>query len=393
MTRDRRSDDRGAVAVLVGLLAVVLVGMSAFTVDLGMAYVSKRQLQTASDAAALAAASVYTQKWGSCVTLRLDNTAKAQAQAAADAIREQNRPGSTGSELVVECGDTGALEVAYESKGATEVILGGVLGATDEEITTSREAAASVDVPPQVGSGLRPYMVCSDFVPGGTLPSAVIKVGFPDAGKASTACPTGTSPGNWWTVSCPENVGKNSTDELAEATLNGCREPVSIVSPQSPPTAPPNDTLRNELLAGCSGGPDHDCLGAVPGAISGAQVWAAWSSLLGKTVVLPVFCGEATCSPAAVVQAGGDNAAYPVHKFVGATVCGYHWGSSSQKTGQTTAGACGSTAYDATDGGNDENYLLLVYSQVRTSGTTGPSACALGDSACDGGLRRVRLTK
>ena len=49
-------DDRGAVAVLTAVLAVVLFGMAALVVDLGMARDSRRQAQNTADAAALAAA-------------------------------------------------------------------------------------------------------------------------------------------------------------------------------------------------------------------------------------------------------------------------------------------------------------------------------------------------
>ena len=49
-------DDDGAVAVIVAILAVVLFGMAAFAVDMGIAYASKRELSVTSDAAALAGA-------------------------------------------------------------------------------------------------------------------------------------------------------------------------------------------------------------------------------------------------------------------------------------------------------------------------------------------------
>ena len=54
--RLRLVDDRGAVALLTGLLAVVLFGMAAFVVDLGVARDNRRQAQNTADAAALAAA-------------------------------------------------------------------------------------------------------------------------------------------------------------------------------------------------------------------------------------------------------------------------------------------------------------------------------------------------
>jgi Flp pilus assembly protein TadG len=52
----RRDDEQGAVLVFTVLLLVVMLGMSALVVDLGYARSQRRQVQTASDAAALAGA-------------------------------------------------------------------------------------------------------------------------------------------------------------------------------------------------------------------------------------------------------------------------------------------------------------------------------------------------
>lgn len=53
---DRMKDDRGATAVLVGLLMVPLVGFVAIALDVGAIYVERGQLQNGADAAALAIA-------------------------------------------------------------------------------------------------------------------------------------------------------------------------------------------------------------------------------------------------------------------------------------------------------------------------------------------------
>lgn len=50
----RRRNQRGAVAIIVGLMMVVLVGMLGLAVDFGYAYVRKNQLQNVADAEALA---------------------------------------------------------------------------------------------------------------------------------------------------------------------------------------------------------------------------------------------------------------------------------------------------------------------------------------------------
>lgn len=52
--RRKVTDEEGAVAVLVALILVVLLGITAFAIDFGMVYLKKEQLQTAVDAAARA---------------------------------------------------------------------------------------------------------------------------------------------------------------------------------------------------------------------------------------------------------------------------------------------------------------------------------------------------
>ena len=54
MRRARR--ERGQVLPVVALALVALLGISAFAIDVGFAYYAKRQLQSATDAAALAGA-------------------------------------------------------------------------------------------------------------------------------------------------------------------------------------------------------------------------------------------------------------------------------------------------------------------------------------------------
>ena len=58
LMKQRRRDERGAVAVMVGLLSVVLLSMAAMGVDLGNAWAQKRQVQAGSDLAAEAGAGI-----------------------------------------------------------------------------------------------------------------------------------------------------------------------------------------------------------------------------------------------------------------------------------------------------------------------------------------------
>ncbi len=83
MTRvpNHRNHQRGAVAIMVGLTLVILVGMLALVVDLGHAYLVKTGLQNGADAAALAGA------------VKLDGTKEGVIRAKATAIEmaRQNR--------------------------------------------------------------------------------------------------------------------------------------------------------------------------------------------------------------------------------------------------------------------------------------------------------------
>jgi hypothetical protein len=152
----RRRDERGAVAIIVALLVVVLVGISAFTVDYGMAYTTKRQLSSASDAAALAADMVYKTSYkGLCTVpgndpnnpVAANSTVRATAEAAADSLFVQNFPtgsASDGSITNLSCNGTG-VQVTYTANGKSSSPFGPLLGGNGT-ITTAGTAAAAYSV-------------------------------------------------------------------------------------------------------------------------------------------------------------------------------------------------------------------------------------------------------
>jgi hypothetical protein len=149
-------DERGAVAIIVALLAVVLLGISAFTVDLGMAYVTKRQLSSASDAAALAADAYYkTNYQGLCTVPGNDPNSpsaanagvRAAAEGVADDLFTQNYPDGTaadGSITNLSCNGTG-VQVTYSATGKSSSPFGPLLGGSGT-ITTAGTAAAAYSV-------------------------------------------------------------------------------------------------------------------------------------------------------------------------------------------------------------------------------------------------------
>ena len=78
--RRNKRDERGATMVVIAFISIVLIGISGFTIDLGAAYVSKRNLQKATDAGALAAAQVLTTYTGTCPQVRDNSVAFAEAE-------------------------------------------------------------------------------------------------------------------------------------------------------------------------------------------------------------------------------------------------------------------------------------------------------------------------
>ena len=378
--------ERGAVAVTVGLLMVVLVGVGAFTLDFGLSYASTRQLQTASDAAALAAANVFADKTGTCATILSTPAWTTEAATAASAIREENRSGSTEASYTATCTAKGSIQVRYVSAGSTPTLLGGVFGHSGPYSTT-RPATAIVSAPSE-SVGVRPYAVCGSQLPA-AMPSTVFQMKLPSTGNSM--CPGASSSGNWWSIDCPE-AGSNSTTYLGTATQNGCTDPISIVPNQTPRTG---SALRTYLESSCPA-KSASCLGANSGNLGGTPVLQAWDSLVSthKQILLPVFCGVPPCDQSAVVNAGGNNAIYPVQALIGVVVCGYHFGgqdsSALSMTGECAGPTNNPSSLTPATGDNQTNYLLLKAVKMRVAGSSNESDCALG-TTCDRQVRQVYL--
>lgn len=396
----RGDDEDGAVAIIVAILLIVLLGISAFAVDFGLAYTTKRQIQTAADAAVIAAASTYVDATGTCGELVDDTTPagaalRADARSRAEAITTQNAPGAEPilAEFDVQCSSTGGVEVTWATTEASPRGLGGVWGQGD--IVTERRATASLEVPGGVVEGLRPYFMCSLDLPNpdGPYPTKVMRIGGVTNGSDyAPGCPEPS--GNWWTINCPEDLGSNSDSSLRTAIQYGCQYPVEVV--ENPVPAPPDD---DGLEAACppispaSATIADDCLEANPGNITTQQA-ARWDIVMNRDdlVILPVFCGGNTCTPdPAIIGSGGNNAEYPIYAFAAMRVCGYHFGN---KQNVRTTGTCANNpdGLTVTPGGSQSHYMLATFERVQVSGSVSPSGCSLGDDNCDGGLRQVFLT-
>lgn len=398
LLRGRDRDERGATLVIVALMATFLLVLSGFTIDFGQAFLSKRNLQKAADAGALAAAQALTQYPGTCSNVISNSTALAEAQTAAEEYRELNResylPDSTEIEFNVRCDPAlKVLVVEYGVEGDTESLFGPLAGGSST-VTTDRRAEATVDVNPRANQGIRPLAFCSAQLPAPGSGVQFVRLDYPKNSTTLPAgCPAKTGPGNWWTLDCPEEA-TGSTSQMVDQILNGCTDGVSVVPGQEDTLTAGELTVT--LEAACDEGSDDSetCLGGDPGNIDAGQVVDSWKTLIQTEEVslFPVFCAVPQCS-ASTIDGSGTNATYPVYKMVAAVVCGYHF--SSTERFHSSAGECSglpTSMYAGDDtSGNDVNYLVIKYVNERTSGSNEDSECALG-AECDGGLRRTRLT-
>ena len=243
-----------------------------------------------------------------------------------------------------------------------------------------------------------PYAICgAQLPPMATLPTPVFKVQLPSAGNS--ICPDAGSSGNWWSVDCPEAIS-NGTSDLATTTLNGCTDPIVIVPGQTttPPRTPAG--LRTYLEGYCPAR-SASSLSANPGNLSSEPIANAWATLVDRQepILLPVFCGgipTGPCDTSAVINAGGNNAIYPVQSLVAVMVCSYHW-STAKEYDAGMIGDCGGLnnplGYRSNQGDNQDKYLLLrVVPYTVPGGTDDPSQCMMG-SSCDTGIRQVFLTE
>ena len=413
--RRRQRHEGGAVAVLVAIMATSLFLVSAFVADLGVAYTSKRQLQTAADAGALAAAKRIAEEPGTCPQLKASFTAAAEA--IAESIATANRPDQVKEGFAVDCLTSGpydgALQVTYRASGTTPTFFGrGVVG---DDISTEREASAVVYVP---GSDLklRPYGLCGlDVPPVSSMPTGVIEVKGPGQAHSGSGCPDAQAGGNWWFMSCP-GTGSSGMNphEVADAIRDGCANGAEVVTPQDA-TSP--SSLSTSLTAHCKtqGDVGPSCLDADTGnsSLSNSDPVSAWGDILGETIVVPVFCAAPTCAPT-TVDGSGTGRVYPVFKLAAVVVCGYHMydkGSATSNTGDC-AGNTYSDSYASLLGCSSANNACLP--TWNADGTPAPNAkpkesirlflkfvqevsgvtvvkCDLG-GACDGGLRQVAMS-
>ncbi|MBY5162908.1 Tad domain-containing protein [Salsipaludibacter albus] len=434
----------GAVAIVVAVSLIVLLGLAAFAVDFGLAYSNKRQVQTSADAAALAAAGTLADESVSCVGVAegdppaaLDPsrplaTLMTEAETAGTNLTDENHyfADYVPASMEFTC-EGGAINVSWTNESVSDVSLGSVLGG--DEIEVNRSAVAALDVPPGVASGLRPFPFCSKYLPQNfdpsfsSYPSKVYRVEGPntkgndpkpedpadDVVKGDPGCPK--PGGNWYHANCPETAN-NGVPQLQEAIMEGCKGAVKEVDRTAYSAGPPVNGVEL-IAAGCppNDPPDlavpDDCLKADPGNFN-PSLAEKWEEVMQarEPIPIPVFCGTPPCgTPGVVMDGGGNTVEYPVYRIMNVQICGYFFGKGDKKSGQITDGLCAEsnmpsgatdpfgrtlpyTVKDPKDT-NQTNYFLVVYTSAQTAPVFGDSTCTIGDVSCDGGLRRTILVE
>lgn len=296
MSGQRENAEEGSTTILVAIMATVLFGMAAIVVDAGEVWAARRQLITAGDAAALAAAQEYALGGNGCsgvaATYIADNYPEATL----------NTCSVVGNRINLEA------EVTIDHQFAQ--VLGRTSTDVDVEVYARFGTASS-------GTGLRPFGLCATsdgflaWQASGHSTSQVFRINYTK--DALSACGS-TIPGNWGIIDF--NGGSNSNSETKYWVEHGYPGVVTVPG-----------TYEGD-----------------PGAFSNSM---GVNKIVGERILLPVFDSGA---------GNGANATFDLVGIVGVIIHGYKAnGSASSRyldiqfvTAVLSGGCCeGSGAIDA----------------------------------------------
>ncbi len=186
------------------------------------------------------------------------------------------------------------LLVEFGNQGTTEAVFAPIFDG-DEEITTTRDAEATVDVAPGTNEGMRPLALCSaSFDPAYMERNGqFVRIHFPGAGRVPPASCNVSLSGNWWLTDCPgERTGAaGGPDGLVQQILNGCEDPVSVIPGQADATTPGQLTVVLEDACPTAAQYSETCMSGNPGNITQGQTIAP-----GRTSWTPVSPRSSRCS-------------------------------------------------------------------------------------------------
>lgn len=345
----RRSDD-GAIAVVVGILSVALLGFAALSVDIGMAMAQRQAVGTGADSAALAI--VREQQRAaiddprSCTTLLADADVQSDAEATALAQVNANSPfgltipadAVTTNLACVGAGDE-VLEARVMVSHSSQTYLGNLAGVA--EIDFDREAVANLGVANEVG-GVLPLALCvhqaqeimdhAEIDRAAGLPYRAETIRVDRVWTAPNLCRSSTgASGNWGWLDLGQGNGASALGELIR-TGHGATIDLT--------------------------GPTYSLNGTPGSKENSGPVKTGMEMRMDQRVTMPVYDRYDE-------DLSGQNAMYNIIGFISVQLCGYDNGS---KRG---------TCFDSTIPGYP-NDLQVRYVDFSPAGSIG-DICGLAD--------------
>ncbi len=211
--------------ILVALLATFLLVLSGFVVDFGQAFMSKRNLQKAADAGALAGGpgahpvpghlrqrglQLHGRRRGPrrCRRVPPAQPRVLPARVCRDRVQRPLRPGTSGSWWSSTASRARPRPPSARWPAATR------------PITTDRRAEATVDVAPRANEGVRPLAICSAQLP-------ATRLGTSSSCASTTPRTASTRP-----AGCPAKTGSR---QLVDARLPGGGDRLDLADGQPDP--------------------------------------------------------------------------------------------------------------------------------------------------------------
>ncbi len=348
-TRERRGNRRGAMAVLIAVLLLLIFAFVAFTVDIGYITVARTQLQNAADSAALGSTMNLIQGFGPGATLNLANVTNTAQNAAVNAAAA-NKAGDVKS---VYCNATRDVQFGqYQWTGSAWTMNWGVTPYNMAQVTLHR------DEPGNGGDRPLPLFFAPVFgdytakvhstATAAMLPGIGFKISPGSSTLSAGILPIALDVGTWNNLMAgvgSDNFSYNPTTGQVTAGSDGILE-VDLY-PSGSNLMPPGNrgtvdigttnngtsNLTRQILYGLSasdlapyGGqllfnPGPIYLDGNPGL--SAALKAPLTDIIGQPRAIPIF---------SAVSGPGANAVYTIVKFVGVRVLDVQLtGSPSQK--------------------------------------------------------------
>ena len=234
---DRRgAAEQGAVAIIVAISSLLMFGFAAYAIDAGNLWQTRRNMVTATDAAALASASDYATGGNGC-------------SSSASAYVSLNRGDGSVESCAASGSGTDAGRVTVRAGTTIDYTFAGIFGLDTKRVRSTTTAEWGI---PSGALGLRPFGLCLNanaqlaawlnLPTGPTGTSGTIRITY---GKSQpNACGTNV-PGNWGVQDF--DGGANSNADTKTWTHDGYPGLVSIGAAIPGDTGAFSNSLNSEL--------------------------------------------------------------------------------------------------------------------------------------------------